>query len=126
MSQGAQSHRGGGREIGKVLRILEMCCQLLILFITDPSCLLSQEAGLALRGTEGKLVNVLCNDMFSCKKNLQDELGTESVMLSIRSSRLNKLGPKPHMCLGICALAKKTLSQLRSNLNYTLQGGLII
>ena len=100
-----------------------MCCQLLILFITDPSCLLSQEAGLALRGTEGKLVNVLCNDMFSYKKNLQDELGTESVMLSIRSSRLNKLGPKPHMCLGICALAKKTLSQLRSNLNYTLEGG---
>lgn len=103
MSQGAQSHRGGGREIGKVLRILEMCCQLLILFITDPSCLLSQEAGLALRGTEGKLVNVLCNDMFSCKKNLQDELGTESVMLSIRSSRLNKLGPKPHVFRDLCS-----------------------
>ena len=103
-----------------------MCCQLLILFITVLSCLLSQEAGRALRVTECKLVNVLGNDMFSCKKNLQDELGTESVMLSIRSSRLNKLGPKPHMCLGICALAKKTLSQLRSNLNYTLQEDLII
>ena len=45
-----------------------MYCQLLILFITDPSCLLSQEAGRALRVTEYKLVNVLCDDMFSCRE----------------------------------------------------------
>lgn len=68
MSQGAEHHGEGRREIGKVLRMLEMYCQLLILFITDPSCLLSQEAGRALRVTEYKLVNVLCDDMFSCRE----------------------------------------------------------
>ena len=36
-------------------------------------------------------------------KNLQDELGTESVMLSIRSSRLNKLGPKLHVFRDLCS-----------------------
>lgn len=50
-SQWVREHRvigvgeAGNREI---LRILEMCCQLLIIFITDPSCLLSREAGRAL------------------------------------------------------------------------------